>query len=122
MGSIEPDDEMVIKAYKNDVLGTFFFVCYILQTLGMVAYMIMIVYDYYQNYLWFRGSAVVQSSTFIGQWYVFFIWFACLTIFKSRLMNFYRIQCTYAKGDYVQVEKAEPGKNKKKKSLPALTA
>lgn len=100
---------MVIKAYKRDVLGMFFFGCYILQTLGMIAYMIMIVYDYYQNYLWFRGVAVVQSSTFIGQWYVFFIWFAILTIFKNRIMNFYRIQCTYAEGQYVQVEKAEPG-------------
>ncbi|SAM09612.1 hypothetical protein [Absidia glauca] len=108
VASIEPEEEMVIKAYKRDVLGMFFFGCYILQTLGMIAYMIMIVYDYYQNYLWFRGVAVVQSSTFIGQWYVFFIWFAILTIFKSRIMNFYRIQCTYAEGQYVQVEKSEP--------------
>ncbi|ORZ13486.1 hypothetical protein BCR42DRAFT_467119 [Absidia repens] len=108
ISSIEPEEEMVIKAYKRDYLGMFFFVCYILQTLGMIAYMIMIVYDYYQNYLWFRGNALVQGSTFIGQWYVFFIWFAILAIFKTRIMNFYRIQCTYAEGQYVQVEKDEP--------------
>ncbi|CAO3638867.1 unnamed protein product [Cunninghamella echinulata] len=106
--SIEPEEDMIIKAYKRDILGTFFFICYILQTLGMFCFMIMTVYDYYQNYYWFRGSWVVQSSTFMGQWYVFFFWFACMTIFKSRIMNFYRIQCTYAEGQYVQVEKSEP--------------
>lgn len=43
-------------------------------------------------------------------WYILFGWFASLVIFKSRIMNFFRIQCTYDRGQYVQVEKAEPGK------------
>lgn len=46
----------------------------------------------------------------MGMWYILFGWFASLVLFKSRLMNFFRIQCTYDKGQYVQVEKAEPGK------------
>lgn len=104
----EEQEEMTIKAYKRDYLGTLVFILYCLQTIGMVAYMILITYDYYQNYLFFRGVAVVQSSTFIGQWYIFFIWFAALTIFRNRLANFFRIQCTYAQGQYVQVERMEP--------------
>lgn len=101
-------EEMVIKGYKTDILGLFFYYCYLLQTIGMICYMILIVYDYYQDYLFFRGNAVVQSSTFIGQWYVFFIWFACFTVFKSRIPNFFRIQCSYKECKYVQVERKEP--------------
>ncbi|CEG71670.1 hypothetical protein RMATCC62417_07368 [Rhizopus microsporus] len=103
----EDQEEMVIKAYKRDFFGLIVSALYILQTIGMVAYMILIVYDYYQNYYFFRGVAVVQSSTFIGMWYVFFLWFACLTIFKSRLANFFRIQCTYDEGQYIQIERRE---------------
>ncbi|KAJ8661683.1 hypothetical protein O0I10_002490 [Lichtheimia ornata] len=101
----EHNDGMVIKAYKRDYIGMFCFVLYILQTLGMVAYMIMIVNDYYDDYILFRGFQVVQSSTFIGMWYIFFFWFACLAIFKNRLMNFFRIRCSYTEADYVQIEK-----------------
>lgn len=104
----EETDEMVIKAYKRDWLGVFVSIIFILQTLGMIAYMIMMTYDYYQDYYWFKGSWTVQSSTFMGMWYVYFIWFAVVTIFKSRLPNFFRIQCTYAEGQYVQVERQEP--------------
>lgn len=104
----EDQDDMTIKAYKRDYFGMFCFLLYILQTMGMIAYMILIVYDYYQNYLYFRGVAVVQSSIFIAQWYIFFIWFACLTIFKNRIKNFFRIQCMYSQGQYVQVERPEP--------------
>ncbi|RCH91984.1 hypothetical protein CU097_010719 [Rhizopus azygosporus] len=103
----EDQEEMVIKAYKRDFFGLIVSALYILQTIGMVAYMILIVYDYYQNYYFFRGVAVIQSSTFIGMWYVFFLWFACLTIFKSRLANFFRIQCTYDEGQYIQIERKE---------------
>ncbi|CEG80570.1 hypothetical protein RMATCC62417_14887 [Rhizopus microsporus] len=103
----EGQEEMVIKAYKRDFFGLIVSALYILQTIGMVAYMVLIVYDYYQNYYFFRGVAVVQSSTFIGMWYVFFFWFACLTIFKSRLANFFRIQCTYDEGQYIQIERKE---------------
>ncbi|RCI03520.1 hypothetical protein CU098_010396, partial [Rhizopus stolonifer] len=105
---ISDQEDMVIKAYKRDYFGLFVCVVYFLQTIGMFAYMILLVYDYYQNYLFFRGSAVVQSSTFIAMWYIFFIWLASLTIFKSRLPNFFRIQCAYYQGQYVQVERKEP--------------
>jgi hypothetical protein len=104
----EDQDDMVIKAYKRDFIGSLVFCLYILQTLGMVAYMILTTYDYYQAYLFYRGVAVVQSSVFIAQWYIFFIWFASLTIFKSRISNFFRIQCTYDQGQYVQIERQEP--------------
>ncbi|KAG0173481.1 hypothetical protein DFQ30_007833 [Apophysomyces sp. BC1015] len=106
--SLDPEERMIIKAYKRDVLGMFCFVMYILQTIGMVAYMVTLTRDYYHGYYLFRGFDVVQSSTFIAMWYIFFFWFACLTIFKSRLMNFFRIQCAYAEGQYVQVERNEP--------------
>jgi cation-transporting ATPase 13A3/4/5 len=41
-------------------------------------------------------------------WYLFFIWFAILTIFKNRISNFFRIRCTYGEGQYVQIERMEP--------------
>ncbi|KAI9497199.1 hypothetical protein BDB00DRAFT_970411 [Zychaea mexicana] len=94
--SLEPEEQMVIKAYKRDFLGMFCFLLYILQTLGMVAYMIMLTWDYYNEYILFGGNQLVQSSTFIGMWYIFFGWFGCLSVFKNRLMNFFRIKCAYA--------------------------
>ncbi|KAI8144258.1 hypothetical protein BJV82DRAFT_557186 [Fennellomyces sp. T-0311] len=108
ISSVEPEDQMVIKAYRRDFVGIICFVLYVLQTLGMVAYMIMLTWDYYQDYILFEGNQLVQSSTFIGMWYIFFFWFAALAIFKSRLMNFFRIKCSYAKAHYVQIEKHEP--------------
>ena len=42
--------------------------------------------------------------------YIFFFWFASLSVFKPRLMNFFRIKCTYAEANYVQIEKREPRK------------
>ncbi|CAO3615556.1 unnamed protein product [Mucor hiemalis] len=104
----EEQDEMTVKAYKRDYFGTLVYFLYILQTMGMIAFMIVLVFDYYQNYLYFRGDALVQSSTFIGMWYVFFIWFAILTVFRNRLSNFFRIQCIYPQAQYVQVERMEP--------------
>lgn len=104
----DEQDGMIIKAYKRDYFGSLVSTLYMLQTLGMVAYMILITYDYYQDYLFFRGFAVIQGSTFIAMWYIFFIWFAVLTIFKNRLSNFFRIQCAYGQGEYVQVERMEP--------------
>jgi cation-transporting ATPase 13A3/4/5 len=115
ISSTEPQDKMVIKAYKRDPIGMVMFVVYGLQTAGIVAMMITMVYDYYPSgyipgYQLFNGDALVQSSTFMGMWYVLFFWFAALTMFRSRIPNFYRIQCTYNEGHYVQVEKNEPGK------------
>ncbi|KAI8584672.1 hypothetical protein K450DRAFT_217430, partial [Umbelopsis ramanniana AG] len=113
ISSTEPQDKMVIKAYKRDPIGVVMFVVYGLQTLGLVGMMITMVYDYYPRgwipaYQLFNGDALVQSSTFMGMWYVLFFWFATLVIFRSRIPNFYRIQCTYNQGQYVQVEKNEP--------------
>ncbi|KAG1034255.1 hypothetical protein G6F25_009812 [Rhizopus arrhizus] len=105
--SYNEQQDTIIKAYKRDFFGLFVLVAYMLQTIGMIAYMILITFDYYQDYYFFRGDALVQSSTFMGMWYVFFIWFACLTVFKSRLPNFFRIQCPYDEGQYVQVERKE---------------
>lgn len=107
---LEPEERMVIKAYKRDVIGMFCFGIYILQTFGNVAYMVMLTRDYYHDYILFRGSQIVQSSTFIGMWYIFFFWFASLSIFRSRIMNFFRIQCSYAEAHYVQIEKRQPRK------------
>lgn len=106
---------MIIKAYKRDPVGIVMFIVYGLQTLGLVCMMITMVYDYYPRgwipaYQLFNGDALVQSSTFMGMWYVLFFWFATLVIFRSRIPNFYRIQCTYDQGQYVQVEKNEPCK------------
>ncbi|KAI9260854.1 hypothetical protein EDC94DRAFT_129350 [Helicostylum pulchrum] len=104
----DEQDDMVIKAYKRDYYGSLVYILYMLQTVGMVAYMMLMTVDYYQDYLFFRGFAVVQGSTFIAMWYIFFIWFAVLTVFKNRISNFFRIQCSYAEGQYVQVERNEP--------------
>ena len=106
----EPEDDMVIHAYKRSMFGNFMVVLFSLQTLGQVGFMIMMTQDYYTNYALFRAFAEVQASTFIAMWYIFFIWFACLTIFRHRIPNFFRIRCSYGQGQYVQVERKEAGK------------
>ena len=58
---MEPDENMIIKAYKRDWIGMFIFLLYILQTFGMIAYMIMMTQDYYTEYLLFRGNQTVQA-------------------------------------------------------------
>ena len=52
---------MTIKAYKRDWIGMFIFFLYIIQTFGMIAYMIMMTEDYYTEYLLFRGNQTVQA-------------------------------------------------------------
>lgn len=102
---------MVIYAYKTSWVGKFIALIIFLQTLGQVGYMIMMTQDYYVDFVLFRGYSEIQASTFIAMWYIFFIWFASLTIFRFRLPNFFRIRCSYSQGQYVQVERNEPGKD-----------
>jgi cation-transporting ATPase 13A3/4/5 len=108
VSSVENDENMVIHTYKRTWIGDIALVLFGVQTIGQIAYMIMLTSDYYTSYAMFRGFAIVQSSTFMGQWYIFFIWFACVAIFRYRLPNFFRIRCNYGEGQYVQVERQEP--------------
>ncbi|CDS13844.1 hypothetical protein LRAMOSA06018 [Lichtheimia ramosa] len=103
--SEEEEDRMVIKGYKRDPVGLVCFGLFIIQTIGMIAYETMMTKDYYDEYLMFRGSQLVQSSVFIAMWYILFFWFGSIAIFKHRLMNFFRIRCSYATADYVQIER-----------------
>lgn len=107
LSSIEEEQDMVIHAYKRDWFGTFIAVLFFLQTVGQIAYMILMVEDYYTPYMKFRGFGEIQASTFMGMWYIFFFWFASLTIFRYRLPNFFRIRCAYSQGQYVQIERKE---------------
>ncbi|KAI9322428.1 hypothetical protein BX666DRAFT_2147537 [Dichotomocladium elegans] len=102
------NDDMLVRAYRCDFLGTSCFVLYGVQTLGMVVYMILMTYDYYNGYLFFKGNQLIQTSTYIGMWYIFTGWFIALVLFRDRLPNFFRIQCDDTEGEYVQVEKDEP--------------
>ncbi|KAI8144486.1 hypothetical protein BJV82DRAFT_712442 [Fennellomyces sp. T-0311] len=108
LSTLEPDEKMVIKAYKRDWLGTFCFCLFVIQAFGMIAYMVMMTRDYYYEYILFRGDQTVQASCFIAMWYIFFLFWASVVMFQHRIPNFFRIQCTYAEGQYVQVEKNEP--------------
>ncbi|CAO3596256.1 unnamed protein product [Absidia cylindrospora] len=101
------EEPLVIKAYKRDIIGTLVAFIFFVQTLGQIGYMIMMTKDYYMNYALFNGDALVQSCTFMGMWYIFFFWFAGITIFRFRLPNFFRIQCTYGEGQHVQVERKQ---------------
>lgn len=107
----ENEENMVIHAYKTSWVGKITAFIVFLQTFGQIGYMILMVQDYYANFVLFRGFSEIQASTFIAMWYIFFIWFASLTIFRFRLPNFFRIRCCYGQGEYVQVEKNETGKN-----------
>ncbi|OBZ81777.1 hypothetical protein A0J61_10175 [Choanephora cucurbitarum] len=102
------NDHIVIHAYKRNIFGTLVGCLFLIQTIGHIGYMIMMTEDYYTNYALFRGYSVVQTSTFIGMWYILFLWFISLTAFKHRLPNFFRIRCIYEQGNYVQVERKEP--------------
>lgn len=110
---VEPEDNMVIHAYKRSWVGNLVTGVFFLQTLGQFAFMIMMCEDYYTNYSLFRAFSEIQASTFMGMWYIFFFWFAGLTIFRFRLPNFFRIRCSYGQGQYVQIERKEPGRTSK---------
>ncbi|RCI01675.1 hypothetical protein CU098_004923 [Rhizopus stolonifer] len=107
LSSVE-SDKMTVYTYKSDVLGTMAAYVFFAQTLGQVAYMILMTQDYYTNFALFRGYSVVQTSAFMGMWYIFFFWFTGLTLFRFRIANFFRIRSTYAEGQYVQIETQEP--------------
>lgn len=108
VSSVEDNENMVIYTYKRSWVGDIALGLFALQTLGQFGYMILLTSDYYTSYSLFRGFAIVQSSTYMGQWYIFFIWFACIALFRYRLPNFFRIRCAYREGQYVQVERQEP--------------
>ncbi|KAI7886821.1 HAD-like protein [Lichtheimia hyalospora FSU 10163] len=105
---IMDDEAMLITAYRRDIVGMICLVLYALETTGMVVLLLVMTYDYYNDFLLFRGDKLIQTSTFIGIWYIFVGWFFCLVLFRDRLINFFRIRCSYDKGQYVQVEKDEP--------------
>lgn len=107
--TIEEEEGTTILAYRTSWLGTFMFALFCLETVGHIGYMIMVTQDYYTSYSAFRGNSVVATSTFMGMWYVLFGWFASLTVFRHRLLNFFRIRCSYKEGQYVQVERKESG-------------
>ncbi|ORZ26131.1 hypothetical protein BCR42DRAFT_364782 [Absidia repens] len=106
-GDAIEEESMTIKAYKRDPLGNMVTIIFLAQTLGHVGCMIMMTKDYYSDFALFNGYAMIQSATFIGMWYIFFFWFAVLTLFRSRLLNFFRIQCPYGQGHYLQIEKKQ---------------
>ncbi|KAI9306449.1 hypothetical protein BJ944DRAFT_48949 [Cunninghamella echinulata] len=101
------EEDMIIKAYKRDIIGNIVGLIFIIQTIGHIGFMIMMTKDYYMDFALFGGDFIVESSAFIGMWYIFFGWYASLTIFRFRLPNFFRIQCNYGEGQYVQVEKKQ---------------
>ncbi|KAI9024285.1 hypothetical protein CLU79DRAFT_99799 [Phycomyces nitens] len=101
------ENNMAIKGYKRSLVGTAIFIFYICQTFWMLGEIIMMTYDFYQDFLMFKGNKTVQLSTFIAMWHIFVIWFACLVVFKDSLLIFFRIRCEYSKAQYVQVEKSE---------------
>ncbi|KAI8362638.1 hypothetical protein BD560DRAFT_373869 [Blakeslea trispora] len=101
-------DRIIVHTYKKNLLGTLVGFLFLIQTIGHIGYMIMMTEDYYTDYALFRGYSVVQPSTFIGMWYILFFWFVSLTIFRSRLPNFFRVRCGYGQGHYAQVEREEP--------------
>lgn len=103
------EEDMIIKAYKRDIVGNIFGLIFIIQTIGHIGFMIMMTKDYYMNFALFGGDFLVESSAFIGMWYIFFGWYAGITIFRHRLPNFFRIQCAYDEGQYIQVEKKQEG-------------
>ncbi|KAI7902768.1 uncharacterized protein BX663DRAFT_552164 [Cokeromyces recurvatus] len=79
------DNDTIIHAYKRNWLGDISLLFFILQTVGQVAFMILMTQDYYTNYSLFRGYGEIQASTFIGMW----------------------IKCNYAEGQYVQIERRQ---------------
>lgn len=106
----QDDDGLVITAYQRSLLGDGVLCLFVLQTIGQIGFMIMMTKDYYMDYILFNKNAVVQSSTFMALWYLFFFWFAGITVFRARLPNFFRLQCPYGKGSHVQIVKEQQGK------------
>lgn len=56
------DDTMLITAYRRDIIGMTCFVLYALETAGMVVLLLVMTYDYYNDFLLFRGDKLIQTS------------------------------------------------------------
>lgn len=56
------DDTMLITAYRRDNIGMTCFVLYVLETAGMVVLLLVMTYDYYNDFLLFRGDKLIQTS------------------------------------------------------------
>ncbi|KAI8074516.1 hypothetical protein BC940DRAFT_343132 [Gongronella butleri] len=119
---MDDDQDMNIKAYRRDFVGYLALSIFLLQTLGHVGLMIMLTKDYYDNYALFNGDALIASSTFIGMWYLLFGWFASITLFRSRISNFFRLRCLYKDGQYVQVEAKQEGAGKQWNTMVFMEA
>ncbi|KAI9277868.1 hypothetical protein BY458DRAFT_532460 [Sporodiniella umbellata] len=104
----QEEKEISITAYKTCFVGNLMKIIFIFETVGQLAYMIVVTQDYYTNFQAFRGKSEVAKSVFMGMWYILFIWFSTLTVFGPRVPNYFRLKCIYSEGQYVQVEKKEP--------------
>lgn len=60
------DDTMSITAYRRDILGMTCLALYALETTGMVVLLLVMTYDYYNDFLLFRGDKLIQTSVSIS--------------------------------------------------------
>lgn len=63
------DDTMSITAYRRDILGMTCLALYALETTGMVVLLLVMTYDYYNDFLLFRGDKLIQTSVSISLQY-----------------------------------------------------
>lgn len=63
------DDTMSITAYRRDILGMTCLALYALETTGMVVLLLVMTYDYYNDFLLFRGDKLIKTSVSISLQY-----------------------------------------------------
>ncbi|KAJ1976192.1 hypothetical protein H4R35_002806 [Dimargaris xerosporica] len=103
-------DDFTMKGFKNSLYGTLGFYSVLAMCVGWIVFLAVLTSDYYgkvtgEEFGIAKGDSALSGKLFIVVWYFTVVWLLANNIFRSRVRNFFRLQCLPQDGHVVQVEK-----------------
>ncbi|KAJ2739810.1 hypothetical protein GGI20_006049, partial [Coemansia sp. BCRC 34301] len=104
-----PDGMMLLRGFDGDVGGAALYYLALLSTCGWLVVLAIVVSDYYGKVKGGVAYGLLASSTtsmyiFVFVWHLGGLWMATMLACKSKLRNYFRIECALPAARVVQVE------------------
>ncbi|KAI9270803.1 hypothetical protein BDA99DRAFT_460449 [Phascolomyces articulosus] len=109
--SLQDSERLRFRGFNVDYIGLFVFGSVVATTLLFLVFLGCIVSDYYGDlggapFAIFLESEL-SSKIFCAVWHIAATWFACVLLFRKRLLNYFRIETYAHTSQYVQVERRQ---------------
>ncbi|KAJ1967336.1 hypothetical protein H4R34_006397, partial [Dimargaris verticillata] len=98
-----------LRGYRDDMFGNTALGSLAVTSVTLVVLLAVITADYYgslpgSSFSLTHGSTNLSAIIFILVWYLTVLWFVSLTVMRTRLRNFFRIEALLIEGTWIQVE------------------